>query len=199
MEDLEVKMSCVEAIHRLRGLIDDVKPELRNQFTGEAYIAGGAIASLLRGETPKDYDIFLRNEDTVTTISAALSEAGKVACCTERALSFDLDGINIQLVTAHWGAPEFMVAKFDFVHCMGYYDYLHNELVAIQVVKDACENSRIVYCPAANPVRSFVRAIKLEARGWTLPQEQVLKIVREIQGLDLSTHTAVATELSSWY
>lgn len=197
MDHDEIKEQCHEAIDRLRILLACTAPELCARFCDEAYVAGGAISSLIRGETPKDYDIFLRTTGLAMELSSALAE--KAQHSTDRALSFDVDGQMIQLVYAHVGEPETMVSEFDFLHCKGYYAYGNRVLVVPEETREAAENSMLLYVPVANPVRSFWRAIKLEQRGWTLPQDTVLQIVREIQKLDLSTAEAIAEELSLWY
>lgn len=197
MEARDIKVHCFKALDLLRVELAIKAPELCALFDAEAYVAGGAIASLLRGETPKDYDIFLRTEETVGRVKIAL--LGKATCSTDRALSFDLDGMSIQLITAHWDQPEAMVGRFDFVHCMGYYDYAHRTLSVPAETASSCDDSMLVYRAAANPVRSFVRAIKLEQRGWTLSLDTVTEIVQEIQTLDLTNPAIVTAELGSWY
>lgn len=42
--------------------------KIRKLFRKNTYIAGGAVASLIRGEKPKDYDIFFKDKETMNKI-----------------------------------------------------------------------------------------------------------------------------------
>lgn len=59
----QTKQVLREKHKEICGSIKDYK--LRKLFRKNTYIAGGAIASLIRGEKPKDYDIFFKDKETL--------------------------------------------------------------------------------------------------------------------------------------
>jgi hypothetical protein len=108
------------------------------------FVSGGCIASLLRGETPNDYDIYFATEETmnhmVTLITGSpdlfqhikdvdekyrdvMGKDGK--CITENAITMKN---GLQFITKHYGRDDDIRSTFDFVHCMPVYMFWDKRL-----------------------------------------------------------------------
>ena len=75
--------------------------ELRNTFAENVLVAGGSIGSLIRNETPNDYDLFFRNQETVNLISNYYQQYDnsgnfRIITITENAVTFE-NGIQLVL------------------------------------------------------------------------------------------------------
>lgn len=105
------------------------------------YLSGGAIASLLQDEEPKDWDLYCRS----AVAAEALIERAKieqiVVKIDEKYIdSMKLDGNllitanactlknKIQIITKLYGEPRDIRATFDYKHCTPYYDCGENML-----------------------------------------------------------------------
>ena len=98
------------------------------------YLTGGAIASLLQGETPKDWDFYFDNqaamegvqshllkfESNIKDVDPKYAEVyganGKMV--TSQAITMD-EGSSF--ITMMVDPPEKLKKSFDFVHCMPHY------------------------------------------------------------------------------
>ena len=96
------------------------------------FVSGGCIGSLIRGEIPKDYDIYFCDESFAKPIISLYTEdpsyQNEVAvveekyrdaitnvngmCITENAVTLKN---GLQLITKHYGDPEVIRDTFDFV------------------------------------------------------------------------------------
>lgn len=121
----------------------------------KAYIAGGAIASMIQGEEPKDYDVYFIEEpifnimQTVRTVLITtykdeiedvqehyreyMGTDGKMI--TENAITMK-DGISF--IFKSYGAPEDMKKSFDYLHCTPHYHITENKLYISPTAYWAC-------------------------------------------------------------
>ena len=75
--------------------------ELRNTFAENVLVSGGSIGSLIRNETPNDYDLFFRNQKTVNLISNYYQQYDnsgnfRIISITKNAVTFE-NGIQLVL------------------------------------------------------------------------------------------------------
>ena len=121
------------------------------------YVSGGCIASLLRGETVNDYDVYFKNKETMEHVVAlvttppmlfnvadvdekyreVLGKDGK--CITENAVTMSN---GLQFITRHYG--EDIRDTFDFVHCMPMYDIYIDKLYISEEQYNCCVHKLLV-------------------------------------------------------
>lgn len=104
------------------------------------FVSGGCIGSWLRGEEPKDIDVWFFDEKIAAPLIRLYKEdesyKNEVAvmnekyrdipghpaggpCITENAITLRN---KIQLITKHYGEPDKVRETFDFIHCKPYFD-----------------------------------------------------------------------------
>lgn len=91
-------------------------------YNRPVFIAGGCFASLIRGETPKDYDIFFTNEEDRITVFSRLAdisvEQASICCDKNRAVEIEKSGFVLHLVTSlGYSSLEQLLESMDFYHC----------------------------------------------------------------------------------
>lgn len=151
------------------------KIHLRQKFTGvvptwltfaplcEMFVTGGAIASLLQGEDPNDYDVYCRNSldlfsfvdkltgefknniaDVQDKYREFIGKGGKMI--TENAITMDN---KISFITISNGEPKDVRKTFDYTHCLPYYEVTQNKLHISRLQYDACVSKVLVVNNAA--------------------------------------------------
>ena len=109
-------------------------------WKSNVFVSGGAIASILQKEKPKDIDIYFNQEtvainlinwiklnrpELIDTVDKKYTETvgvdGKsiTTNATTLLLSNSVlnDNVKIQLITRHYGSVEDITSSFDFIHC----------------------------------------------------------------------------------
>lgn len=150
-----------------------------------AYITGGAIGSMLRGEKVNDYDVyFSKAENAQAAKNLIVSKYQNYIKEVQNSyMELEIDGklvtVNavtlkndIQLITGFYGDPKDVRSKFDFVHTMPYYlnDALdmNNILYISKLQYDCCMHKKLVVNNMESVKRNAKRIEKLRERGWTL-------------------------------
>jgi hypothetical protein len=148
----------------------------------DMFLSGGAIASLIQGVEPKDWDVYFTNttaQHIVTGIFNMNEWSDEVAlidekyrqvtstndkCITENAMTLKN---NIQLITKHNGTPDEIRDTFDFVHCKPYYHFGQDLLFISKEQYDLCYNKKL----KINNMKAQTvwRQQKFENRGYTWP------------------------------
>lgn len=164
------------------------------QITGPlqgAFIAGGAIASLVLGETPNDYDIwfeepagFLAAFDAVSKnqFDDRISEIINSKYATTLKLK---SGTKIQLVQSRFGVPEVLTKQFDFLHTQGYMKRDGTLVCDEEFIK----SKKLVFVPGnfSHPVNTMQRVNKFARRGYDIPFETTVELMKACAGLDPET------------
>ena len=109
--------------------------EMRGVDWSKVYLTGGAIASLLQGEQPKDWDFYcedyatmdairdglMRHKDLVKDVDEKYKEVvgqdGKMI--TSQAITMNDGSSFITMITLD---PKNLKKTFDYVHCMPHYN-----------------------------------------------------------------------------
>ena len=145
------------------------------------YVSGGAIASLLLSEAPKDFDIYCRNESLVGSLQDALIKNYKdqvkdvdekyreVECwkvpgkmVTEKSITMNN---NMSFIVMQHGEPDKIKATFDFLHCTPHYDIAEDKLYISRAQFDSIMGKTLV---TNNPSAVTPwRMSKFIERGWT--------------------------------
>ena len=128
----------------------DVKPE-------NFFLTGGAIASLLQDEQPKDWDFYFKeytNCNDFTNIvemvanksiknvddryKESVGKNGKMI--TGKAITMNN---NASFITMIVGSPEYVRSTFDYKHCMPYFDLQENKLYISEEQYDLCVSKKL--------------------------------------------------------
>jgi hypothetical protein len=151
-------------------------------FNNNTYITGGAIASLIQGEKPKDYDFYFKDAKTMKSFLGWFSQnntGGIMAHVKDVDEKYkNIMGKNGKMITANaitltndasfitkwWGEPGELRKKFDYVHCLPYYDLKTKELYISEKQYEAIINKRLIVNNPESVVDS--RKWKFEQRGY---------------------------------
>lgn len=134
----------------------------------DTYIAGGAIASLAQGESPRDYDFYFYNKEQLGKFIVILKLNEIPFKETDKAITLNvfaegLGYIVLQFIKCWYGVPHLMITKFDFYHSMNYYDGENLIIVHPQCI----EYRALYYNPnCKNPNGAPSRYLKFVSRGY---------------------------------
>jgi hypothetical protein len=92
---------------------------------------------------------------------------------------------KIQIVIRFIGDPAKIHESYDFIHCTCWYDYKEDHLELPQKALESILSRDLVYMGSLYPIASVFRIRKFIARGWRINAGQILKMLFQIQGLDL--------------
>lgn len=143
------------------------------------YLTGGAIASLIHNEKPKDWDFYCDDttaimdfmerielffmgyvKDVDEKYKEVVGQDGKMI--TAKAITMEDDSSFITFLT---GRPEQIKKSFDFVHCMAHYNISDGKLYISKKIFDAAMNKKLIVNNQAQ-VRNW-RVQKFLDRGYT--------------------------------
>ena len=136
-------------------------------WKSNVFVSGGAIASILQKEKPKDIDIYFNQEpvainlinwiksnrpefiDTVDKkYSGTVGVDGKLITTNATTLLLSntiLNGnVKIQLITRHYGSVEDITSSFDFIHCCTSFKFDDNKLYISPKQYDCIVNKRLL-------------------------------------------------------
>ena len=175
--------------------------ELRNTFAENVLVAGGSIGSLIRNETPNDYDLFFRNQETVNLISNYYQQYDnsgnfRIITITENAVTFEN---GIQLVLKYSGDLKQLWNNFDFRHTKIGFDYRTKQIqYDNQAVLDSINNKQLFYedfNKVNNLDLTLERVIKLINRGWDINRPSYLTLLKTYseKGGDLNKYKELTT------
>lgn len=175
--------------------------ELRNTFAENVLVAGGSIGSLIRNETPNDYDLFFRNQETVNLISNYYQQYDnsgnfRIITITENAVTFEN---GIQLVLKYSGDLKQLWNNFDFRHTKIGFDYRTKQIqYDNQAVLDAINNKELFYedfNKVNNLDLTLERVIKRINEGWGINRPSYLTLLKTYseKGGDLNKYKELTT------
>lgn len=214
---------------KIRAKMDDFLLSIKNEkirelFKEHSYVAGGAIASLLQGEEPSDYDIYFKNS---TACAAAAEEfifyesicesiielPNQVALIVPGGMvnQSEIEGVKyhpivltenaitltdgIQIILRFVGIGESLIQNFDFLHCQTLYDYKTNEILMSEEVEKAVQNKRLIFTGSHYPLASLVRTRKFVKREYKINAGQYVKIALELNRFDLKDPRVLREQL----
>lgn len=179
-EQYEIEVVKGQAQKKLRELIADL-PTQSYPYFKDMILTGGCFASLFHGESPKDWDVYLRDIDTaqefdgmvmgdvtmmalVKDVNPAYRVATKVRSkvITENAVTFKN---QLQVITNNDKTGR---KSFDFIHCMPYFDMATQKLFISRLQYDCIKKKNLVKNPDHARELSQHRIDKFISRGWNL-------------------------------
>ncbi|MDY8021087.1 hypothetical protein [Paenibacillus polymyxa] len=202
--ELKVKKTLENKHQELLSMIENqgIKEIIHNN----CYISGGCIASILRGEQPKDIDYFIKDLDSLNIIRDYFKSRHEIALKYQKECHRPitvLDGYDdtplfftdnavtlcddFQIILKDSGNPEEVTGKFDFVHCMGYYSPSEGKLFIKEEVRVASMDHNLIYnILAESPITTSYRMVKFIQRGWKINREEQAKLLLKVNKYELS-------------
>lgn len=102
---------------------------------------------------------------------------------------------DVQVIIRFFGGPEAIHENFDFVHCTNYWTYEEGVVVHEDALL-ALMSRTLVYRGSLYPVCSIFRSKKFILRGWKINAGQYLKMVMQINELDLNNPVILEEQLT---
>ena len=103
---------------------------------------------------------------------------------------------KVQLVLRFYGEPDEIHKNYDFVHCTNYWTSWDNKLTLRQEALESLMTKELHYVGSKYPVCSVIRLRKFIARQWTVNAGQILKMLMQINELDLTSHNVLRDQLT---
>lgn len=92
---------------------------------------------------------------------------------------------SIQIILRFYGEPSEIHKNYDFVHCTSYWTSWDNKLVMPARALEAIINKELYYIGSKYPLCSIIRTRKFINRGWTINAGQFVKMVLQLNEMDL--------------
>jgi len=177
----------------------------------DAYLAGGAISSLFTNRKINDFDIYFQKEGDVHEVEKYFKDKPiwKRVHSSSMATTFEnnsvekvLDpleygktyiinngAVKIQLINAYYGDYKTVFNTFDFYCCMGAFLFKHQEFVFDpNFITDNLNRTLRFNCDSENnSLSTLIRVDKYKIYGYTLPLDELIKIVLSIKKMKLET------------
>ncbi len=174
---------------------DLIRKNLRDLFEGlpigyyehfkTAILTGGAIGSVLRKETPNDWDMYLEQSSANNFMKKVLANTDNIQASImeqpHKYMRTQVDGLyvtayattfvnKLQVIT---GFDKTHRLEFDFVHCMPYFDMKTQKLHISKQQYRACKEKKLiknprVVKPEGEMHTSIKRVEKFLDKGWTI-------------------------------
>ena len=103
---------------------------------------------------------------------------------------------KIQLITRFTGEPDKIHSNFDYAHAMCSYSYKTNTLNVNQEALESMLSRTLIYRGSLYPIASVFRMRKFIRRGWKITAGQILKIVFQINRLNLRDVSTLTDQLT---
>lgn len=122
-------------------------------------LTGGAIASLIQNEIPKDWDFYFTDWQAMRSFQEHLdTDYLKESIADVDEKYKEVVGKDGKMITANavtmnsgasfitkiWGSPDDIRQSFDYVHCTPYYSLAVDKLYISKEQFDACSNKRLI-------------------------------------------------------
>lgn len=129
-------------------------------------------------------------EEIVSTVRS--KEKYRPVFLTENAITLT---DKAQLVIRFWGEANQLHENYDFAHAMGWFDYDKYDLVVSSEALECMLSKTLIYKGSLYPIASIFRIRKFIQRGWRISAGQLLKIIFQINKLDLDNTQVLKEQL----
>lgn len=197
----------------MRSCNPQVKVETRKNVKGNdeervvIYMKSSGVASEVQteyryfeteSETSTDAFMDSLNTNPMETVSD-LVEIVKDKKTKYRPVFFSENAITlsekVQIVIRFYGSPSEIHENYDYAHSMCYYNYISNELVLHPESLECILSKTLIYKGSLYPIASIFRVRKFIARGWRITAGQLLKIIWQINEIDLKDPVILREQL----
>lgn len=103
---------------------------------------------------------------------------------------------KIQLVLRFYGSPEEIHSNYDFAHCTNYWTSKDRKVVLNLEAMECLMTRELRYIGSKYPLASIVRTRKFINRGWTVTAGQYLKMMMQLNSLDLTNFKVLEDQLT---
>lgn len=103
---------------------------------------------------------------------------------------------RIQIVLRFYGDAEELHKNYDFVHCTNYWESESGNLTLRPEALISLLARDLRYVGSKYPICSVIRLRKFIKRGWTVNAGQILKMMFQINALDLTDHKVLQDQLT---
>jgi len=162
-----------EEVENIKGVMEE---RIKNYISSSgAYINRGSLSSDAEGELVSNdndnYKLFIITDNAITLTD------------------------KVQLVTRFYGEPDKLHENFDFEHAKCYYDFATQELVTPPEALECMLSKTLKYNGSLYPFCSILRTRKFQKRGWTIGAGQILKMVMQLNEVDLTDINVLKEQL----
>ena len=102
---------------------------------------------------------------------------------------------KMQLIMRFYGEPEEIHKNYDFIHTTNYYLFAEDKLVLNKEALSAILTKTLVYHGSLYPIASIFRTRKFIERGWRITAGQMLKMIFQLNKVDLSDRALLREQL----
>lgn len=103
---------------------------------------------------------------------------------------------KLQIVLRFYGEPDQIHENYDFVHCTNYWTAHDDKLVLRLEALESILSKELRYVGSKYPVCSVMRLRKFIKRGWTINAGQILKMLMQVNELDLTDPKVLEDQLT---
>lgn len=103
---------------------------------------------------------------------------------------------DVQLIFRFVGCPDEIHKNYDFEHTKCYYIYKTNTLVLPTASLECILSKELKYCGSRYPLASIIRTRKFIQRGWNVNAGQFVKMVLQLQKLNLNDPVVLSDQLT---
>ncbi len=180
--------------------VNDYVPEVRVEDDRvKIWLQSAGVAA----EDQNYYEYFeSRSEEETADFAESLitEEAGNNAdkpryrpvFMSDNAISLSND---LQIVIRFYGPPDEIHANYDYAHAMNWYRYDGNHLELKLEALECLLSRTLIYRGSLYPIASIFRMKKFIERGWRITAGQQLKIMLQINELDLNNFQVLREQL----
>ena len=156
---------------KMSAISDDL---FKAQVRENCIITGGAIASCFHSEKINDIDLYAKDQASLNTLKIYILESMKAEIKEMKA--YDVNSTAGYMITdnavtlkgdlqfIYLGTADQCRLKFDFIHCMPWFDIKTQKLHISKDQYDAIADKRLLVNPLGNV--KFKRIDKYTKRGW---------------------------------
>jgi hypothetical protein len=153
----------------------------------------GATAGVIQDSAAIE-DVYVETEEkALTTEDKEGEEKFRPVFLSTNAIT--LTG-KVQLVLRFYGEPDEIHENYDFVHCTNYWSSWDDQLVLRTDALSSLLTKELRYIGSRYPVCSVIRLRKFIARQWTVNAGQILKMLMQINELDLTDPKVLEDQLT---
>lgn len=103
---------------------------------------------------------------------------------------------KVQVVFRFYGEPDEIHENYDFTHCTCYWSSWDNKLILRPDAMESLLARELRYVGSKYPLCSIIRTRKFIARNWTINAGQYLKMVMQLNALDLTDLAVLEDQLT---